>query len=91
MAKIKNNAQLSFNQVEIEELSDAEMKWVMGGASLPPVLQFQVPQFQMPQFQVPQFQMPQFQVPQFQMPQFQVPQFQMPQFQVSQFQMPEFN
>jgi hypothetical protein len=80
MAKIKNNAQLTFNQVELEELSDAEMKWVIGGASLPSVPQFQVPQFQLPQFE---FQLPQFE---FKMPQFQIPQFQLPQFQI-----PEFN
>nr|WP_322716044.1 hypothetical protein [Nostoc sp. ChiQUE02]MDZ8228903.1 hypothetical protein [Nostoc sp. ChiQUE02] len=75
MAKIKNNAQLSFNQVEMEELSDAEMKWVTGGAFLAPA-----PQFQMPQFQMPEFQMPEFQIPEFKMPQFQVPEFKMPEF-----------
>ncbi|MBD2564501.1 MULTISPECIES: hypothetical protein [Nostoc] len=80
MAKIKNYTQLTFNQVEIEELSDAEMKWVRGGTLLPPVSQSQVPRFQVPQFQVPQFQMPQFQVPQFQVPQFQMPQFEIPKF-----------
>ncbi|MEH2270217.1 MAG: hypothetical protein V7K68_17550 [Nostoc sp.] len=80
MAKIKNKIDLTCNQVEMEELSDVEMKYVRGGAFSAPVPKFQVPQFQVPQFQVPQFQVPEFQMPEFQMPEFQMPEFQIPEF-----------